>query len=65
MYDVLFLERQRGCRVLACGLERGPATQLARDEARRRHVSRMFLAGSVGVPHGNAIVIVRSGPGRD
>ena len=64
MYDVLYMERKRGCRVVACGLEREPATRLAREEARRRHVSRMFLAGSAGLPPGDSIVIVRSGPDR-
>lgn len=64
MYDVLYMERKRGSRVVACGLERESATRLAREEARRRHVGRMFLAGSVGMPNCDSIVIVPSGPER-
>jgi hypothetical protein len=65
MYDVLFMERKRGASVVACGLERERATELAREEARRRQVGRMFLAGSVGMPLADAIVIVRSGANVD
>ena len=64
MYDVLLMERKRGCRVVGCGVGRQSATELARAEAKRRHVGRMFLAGSAGVPASDAIVIVRTGPDR-
>ena len=62
MYDVLLMEGKRGSKTVACGLERESATRLAREEARRRHVGRMFLAGSVGIPNCQSIVIVRSRP---
>jgi hypothetical protein len=64
MYDVLYMEGKRGCQTVACGLERESASRLAREEARRRHVGRMFLAGSAAVPNCSSIVIVRTGPER-
>lgn len=46
MYDVLYMDRTHGERVVASGLGRQRACEIARAEARRRRVGRMFLAGS-------------------
>ena len=58
MYDVLYLDRNHGKQLVARGLHRDAACETARAEARRRHVGRMFLAGSE--PGTNVIVIVDS-----
>jgi hypothetical protein len=63
MYDVLFMQRTRGCTIVASRVERESAARIARQEARSRRVSRMFLAGSACVPHTDAVLIVRSGAG--
>lgn len=60
MYDVLFLDRTHGEKVLARGLAHDDACQLARTESQRRGVGRMFLAGSELGPTGEMIVIVDS-----
>ena len=60
MYDVLFLDRTHGERVLARGLAHDDACQIARAESQRRGVGRMFLAGSELGPTGEVIVIVES-----
>ena len=60
MYDVLFLDRTHGEKVLARGLAHEDACRLARDESQRRGVGRMFLAGSELTPTGEVIVIVDS-----
>lgn len=60
MYDVLFLDRRHGEKVLASGLDRDDACQLARSESERRGIGRMFLAGSELGPTGDVIVIVDS-----
>jgi hypothetical protein len=60
VYDVLFLNRSRGDKVLASGLDHDAACELARAESQRRGVGRMFLAGSEGNPVGEMIVIVES-----
>ena len=60
MYDVLFLDRAHGEKVLASGLDHDDACQVARSESVRRGVGRMFLAGSELSPVGDMIVIVES-----
>jgi hypothetical protein len=60
VYDVLFLDRQHGQKVLASGLDHDDACQVARTESERRGVGRMFLAGSELGPVGDMIVIVDS-----
>lgn len=62
MYDVLFLDRAHGEKVLATGLAHDDACAFARAESQRRGVGRMFLAGSE--PRGTAevVVIVESSP---
>ncbi|MFL5907916.1 MAG: hypothetical protein ACJ75Z_10030 [Solirubrobacterales bacterium] len=60
MYDVLFLDRRHGEKVLASGLGRDDACRIARDESQRLGVGRMFLAGSELSPVGDVIVIVDS-----
>ncbi len=60
MYDVLFLDRTCGEKLLASGLDHDDACQLARVESQRRGVGRMFLAGSELGPVGEVIVIVES-----
>jgi hypothetical protein len=46
VYDVLYMNRMHGEQVVASGLGRQRACEIARAEARRRGVGRMFLAGS-------------------
>ena len=60
VYDVLFLDRGHGEKLLASGLDRGDACALARTESERRGIGRMFLAGSELNPVGEVIVIVES-----
>jgi hypothetical protein len=60
VYDVLFLDRTHGEKVLASGLAHDDACALARSESQRRGVGRMFLAGSELGPTGEMIVIVES-----
>jgi hypothetical protein len=60
MYDVLFLDRSHDEKVLASGLDRDHACQVARAESQRRGIGRMFLAGSELGPVGEMIVIVDS-----
>jgi hypothetical protein len=60
MYDVLFLDRAHGERVLASGLAREDACQVARAESERRGVGRMFLAGSELDPTRDLVLIVDS-----
>jgi hypothetical protein len=60
MYDVLFLDRTHGEKVLARDLDHDHACEIARVESRRRGVGRMFLAGSELGPMGDMIVIVES-----
>jgi hypothetical protein len=60
VYDVLFLDRTHGEKVLASGLDRDDACRVARTESQRRGVGRMFLAGSELGPVGDMIVIVDS-----
>jgi hypothetical protein len=60
MYDVLFLDRSHGEKLLASGLDHDDACQVARTESERRGVGRMFLAGSEISPVGEVILIVES-----
>ena len=60
MYDVLFLDRTHGEKLLASGLDHDDACQVARTESERRGVGRMFLAGSEVSPVGEVILIVES-----
>ena len=62
MYDVHYLDCHGASRVLASGLTRAQAASLARDEARRRRVGRMFLAGSERRAVGHAVVIIDRPP---
>jgi hypothetical protein len=61
MYDVLYLDRAHGEKVVATGLARQAACEIARAEARQRGVGRMFLAGSELGSTGELVVIVESG----
>jgi hypothetical protein len=60
MYDVLFVDRRRGEKMLASGLDHDDACAFARTESQRRGIGRMFLAGSEIGPVGDVIVIVES-----
>lgn len=60
MYDVVYLDRTQHSKVLAAGLGRESAVELARAEARRLHVGRMFLCGSEPAPRGELVLIVES-----
>ena len=63
MYDVLYMAYRDGQRerwVLATGLDRDRACEMARDEARRRRAGRMFLAGSEPHAVGDVVLIVDS-----
>jgi len=60
VYDVLFLDRSHGEKVLARGLDHDDACHVARTESERRGIGRMFLAGSELGPVGEMIVIVES-----
>ena len=58
MYDVLYLDHSSRGKRIASGLAKGAACELARTEARKRGVGRMFLAGSEMTPVGDCVVIV-------
>jgi hypothetical protein len=60
VYDVLFHDGTNGEQVLASGLDHDDACEFARAESQRRHIGRMFLAGSELGPVGEMIVIVES-----
>jgi len=60
VYDVLFLDRIHGEKVMASGLDHDDACEFARSESQRRGVGRMFLAGSDLGDIGEMIVIVDS-----
>jgi hypothetical protein len=60
MYDVVYLDRAHHERILASGLGRDSAVTIARAEARRLRVGRMFLAGSEQAPGAQLVVIVPS-----
>ena len=59
MYDVVYVDRRKQGSILAAGLQRAAAVDLACREARKRRVGRMFLAGSEPPP-GRAVLIVDS-----
>jgi len=60
VYDVLFLDRSHGEKLLASGLDHDDACHLARAESERRGVGRMFLAGSEIGERRNVVLIVES-----
>ena len=60
MYDVLY-KGSSGEKIVARGLARQDACEVARAEARRRGVGRMFLAGSELGRNGDLVLIVDSG----
>ena len=60
MYDVLFIDRTHGEKLLGHGLARDAACQLARTESERRGVGRMFLAGSELNQSSDVVLIVES-----
>lgn len=60
MYDVVYRDELRRERVLAAGLAREGAVTLARSEARRLRVGRMFLCGSESTPASSTVLIVES-----
>ncbi|MGZ5307878.1 MAG: hypothetical protein ACXWDQ_03435 [Solirubrobacterales bacterium] len=60
MYDVVYTDQGNRQQLVAAGLARDVACDLARTEARRRGVGRMFLAGSEQSPPGEVILIVES-----
>ena len=61
MYDVLYLDRYGAAQTVAARLNRNAAADLARAEAQRRRVGRMFLAGSERPCRGEIVVIVADG----
>jgi hypothetical protein len=60
MYDVVYLDSAARRKVVATGLERERAAEIARTEARRRHAARMFAVGSAYLPRSDAVLIVDS-----
>jgi hypothetical protein len=60
VYDVLYLDQASHAQVIAAQLGRESAVTIARAEARRRRVGRMFLAGSEPSRRGDLVVIVDS-----
>jgi hypothetical protein len=60
VYDVLYLDRASHAKVIAAELGRESAVTIARAEARRRRVGRMFLAGSEPSQRGELVLIVES-----
>ncbi len=60
MYKVLYRDTAHTEETIATGLAREAACELARAEARRRHVGRMFAAGSDLTPVADVILIVES-----
>jgi hypothetical protein len=63
VYDVLYMDRRQREKIVASGLARQDACELARAEARRRGVGRMFLAGSE-LAHGADLVLIVESPRR-
>lgn len=60
MYDVLYVDGTHSEKLVAAGLAKQAACDLARAEARRRRIGRMFLAGSEMTPLSECLLIVRS-----
>jgi hypothetical protein len=62
VYDVIYLDPASHAKSLAEAVGRDSAVAVARTEARRRRVGRMFLAGSERPRAGEVVVIVESQP---
>jgi hypothetical protein len=62
VYDVIYLDPASRSKPLAEALGRDSAVAVARTEARRRRVGRMFLAGSEQPSAGEVVVIVETPP---
>jgi hypothetical protein len=60
VYDVLYMDRAQREKIVASGLAHHDACELARAEARRRGVGRMFLAGSELGRSADMVLIVAS-----
>jgi hypothetical protein len=60
VYDVLYMNHGNGEQIVASGLARQDACDVAKAEARRRGVGRMFLAGSELGRADELVVIVDS-----
>jgi hypothetical protein len=60
VYDVLYMDCGKGEKIVASGLARQDACDVARAEAQRRGVGRMFLAGSELGRSDELVVIVDS-----
>jgi hypothetical protein len=63
VYDVLYMNYREGTErrsILASGLDRDTACEVARSEARKRNAGRMFLAGSEPRAIGDVVLIVES-----
>ena len=60
MYDVLYVDGTHREEVVASGLGKTAACDLARAEARRRQIGRMFLGGSETSSLSKCLLIVRS-----
>jgi hypothetical protein len=60
VYDVLYMDRSKGKKIVASGLARQDACDVAKAEAQRRGVGRMFLAGSELGRSDELVVIVDS-----
>jgi hypothetical protein len=60
VYDVLYRDRSHGEKIVARGLAREDACDVAKAEAQRRGVGRMFLAGSELGRSDELVVIVDS-----
>ncbi len=61
MYDVVYLDEAGQQVLIARSLAKEQACGLALEESRRRHVGRMFLAGSEhDAPRGAQVLIVES-----
>lgn len=58
-FDVVYVNERRQPLVLAENLVADEARKLAKAEATRRHVGRMFSAGSA--PHAQVVLIVPAG----
>jgi hypothetical protein len=63
VYDVLYVDWTHRQKVVASGLAKAEACDLARAEARRRRIGRMFLAGSEMSPVSECMLIVHSSRG--
>jgi hypothetical protein len=60
VYDVLYMDRVQGEKVVATGVDHDTACQVARAESQRRGVGRMFLAGSELGRTRDVVVIVEA-----